>query len=222
VVVVGAGFGGLSAVKGLRGRPVRVVLVDRHNYHLFTPLLYQVASSLLDPSEIAHPVRAMLRGAPNVRVQLGEVRSIDPAARQVEVDDACIGYDYLVLAAGSVNDYFGHDELGARTYGLKDLDQALSLRYRVLEQFERAAATPDRDLRRRLMTFAVVGAGPPAWSTRAPFRSSSAWFCARTFPSSTWAGSGSSSSKAPQRYWGPFTPAFVGLRPEPWNPKASR
>ena len=125
VIVVGAGFGGLSAVKGLRGRPVQVVLVDQHNYHLFTPLLYQVASSLLDPSEIAHPVRAMLRGAPNVRVQLGEVRSIDPAARQVELDDACIGYDYLVLAAGSVNDYFGHDELGTRTYGLKDLDQAL-------------------------------------------------------------------------------------------------
>lgn len=160
VVVVGAGFAGLTAVKVLRGQSVQVVLVDQHNYHLFTPLLYQVASSLLDPSEIAHPVRAILRGARNVHARLGQVRSVDLAARQVVVDDARIGYDYLVLAAGSINDYFGNDALGAHAYGLKDLDQALSLRYRVLEQFERAAATPDRDLRRRLMTFAVVGAGP--------------------------------------------------------------
>lgn len=160
VVVVGAGFAGLTAVKGLRDQSVQVVLVDQHNYHLFTPLLYQVASSLLDPSEIAHPVRAILRGARNVHARLGQVRSVDLAAHQVVLDYARIRYDYLVLAAGSINDYFGNDALGAHTYGLKDLDQALSLRYRVLEQFERATATPDRDLRRRLMTFAVVGAGP--------------------------------------------------------------
>ena len=160
VVVVGAGFSGLATVKALRGMPVDVLLVDQNNYHLFTPLLYQVASSLLDPSEIAYPVRAILRGARNVRFHLGRVRSIDLRARQVVLDDRRIDYDYLVVAAGSINDYFGNETIEERTFGLKDIDQALTLRYRVLEQFERAASTPDREARRRLMSFAIVGAGP--------------------------------------------------------------
>jgi NADH:quinone reductase (non-electrogenic) len=160
VVVVGGGFGGLAVVKALREQPLDVLLVDQHNYHLFTPLLYQVASALLDPSEVAHPARAILRGQRNVRFHLGSVRSVDLQARQIVLDDRRIDYDYLALAAGSVNDYFGNGPLRRRTYALKDLEQALTLRYRILEQFERASATSDPDLRRRLMSFAVVGAGP--------------------------------------------------------------
>ncbi len=160
VVVVGAGFAGLAAVKVLRGRPVDVLLLDQHNYHLFTPLLYQVASALLDPSEIAHPVRAILRGSQNLRFALATVRAVDLGAKQLVLDGGRVGFDYLFLAAGSVNDYFGTDAIASRTHGLKDLEQALTLRYRILEQFEAAALTTDAETRSRLLSFAVIGAGP--------------------------------------------------------------
>jgi NADH dehydrogenase len=160
VVVVGAGFGGLAAVKALRKAPVDVLLVDQHNYHLFTPLLYQVASALLDPSEIAYPTRALARKKKNARFRLATVRSIDLENRRIVLDGGALAYDYLILAAGSVNDYFGNAALEQRTYPLKSLDQALALRYHILEQFERASAATDPQVRRRLMSFAIVGGGP--------------------------------------------------------------
>jgi len=160
VVVVGAGFGGLAAVKGLSKAQVDVLLIDQHNFHLFTPLLYQVASSLLDPSEIAYPTRALARRRKNARFRLARVRSIDLDRRLIQLDGESLSYDYLILAAGSINDYFGNDSLADRTFPLKDLEEALALRYHVLRQFERASATTDPDERRRLMSFAVVGGGP--------------------------------------------------------------
>lgn len=160
VIVVGAGFGGLAAVKALSKAPVDVLLVDQHNFHLFTPLLYQVASSLLDPSQIAYPTRALARRLKNARFRLGTVRSVDLEKRLVVVDDEELAYDYLILAAGSVNDYFGNDSIAARTFPLKSLDQALTLRYHILGQFEHASATTDPAERRRLMSFAIVGGGP--------------------------------------------------------------
>ncbi len=158
--MVGAGFGGLEVVRGLKRADVDTVLVDRHNYHLFTPLLYQVASSLLDPSEIARPARGMLRRLSNVDVRIGRVTRIDLDARQVLTENGPLAYDYLVLACGSVNNFFGNDELAHAAFGLKDLGQALALRNQVLAQFERASWSDDPGERRRLLTFVIVGGGP--------------------------------------------------------------
>ncbi len=137
-----------------------VLLIDQHNFHLFTPLLYQVASSLLDPSEIAYPTRALARRFKNARFRLGTVRAVDLEKRLITVDDETLPYDYLILAAGSVNDYFGNHSIAERTYSLKNLEEALALRYHILRQFERASATTNPVERRRLMSFAIVGAGP--------------------------------------------------------------
>jgi NADH:ubiquinone reductase (H+-translocating) len=160
VVVVGAGFGGLNAVQGLRRAPVEVVLVDQHNYHLFTPLLYQVASALLDPSEIAHPVRAILRRQRNARFAMGRMTGVDLDARRIDTTAGAIAWDHLVVAVGSVNNFFGNAGVEARSYPLKELDDALALRGHVLTCFERAAVTHDEAERRRLLSIAVVGAGP--------------------------------------------------------------
>jgi len=159
-VVIGAGFGGLAVVRGLRRVPVETILVDQHNYHLFTPLLYQVASAVLDPSEIAHPARAILRPLKNVDFRVGRVDSVGLDARQVTTESGTIAYDYLVLAAGSVNNYFGNRSIEDHSYALKDLGQALALRNRVLSQFEAASWSQDPVLRKQLLTFAVVGGGP--------------------------------------------------------------
>jgi NADH:quinone reductase (non-electrogenic) len=160
VVVVGAGFGGLAVARNLRHVEVDVTLVDRNNYHLFQPLLYQVASGLLDPSAIASPVRTIMRRAHNVDVLRAEVTNVDLDNRRVITSAAALDYDYLVIASGSVTNYFGND--GARTHsiGLKDLGEALALRSHLLSCFERAGLTSDAIARRRLLTFAVVGAGP--------------------------------------------------------------
>ncbi len=160
VVVVGAGFGGLAAVRGLKRTPVEVVLLDQHNYHLFTPLLYQVASALLAPSEIAHPIRKLVRSQRNVDFRLTEVHAIDVAGRRAVTDQGSVAYDYLILAAGSVNNYFGDRTVEALAFSLKDLSQALALRNHILGQFERAWWTQDPAGRRRLLTFVVVGGGP--------------------------------------------------------------
>src|SRR5579859_5145703 len=136
VVVVGAGFGGLTLVRHLKGAPVDVLLLDRNNYHLFTPLLYEVASSLLNPSEIAQPIRALLRGIPNAEFLMTEVEGLDLEGRRVLSRSGPLDYDYLVLAAGSVSNYFGSSQLKAATFGLKDLDQGLALRNRIMRQFE--------------------------------------------------------------------------------------
>jgi len=161
VVVVGAGFGGLQCARKLVGEPVDVVVVDRQNYHLFTPLLYQVASCLLSPSDIAAPLRKVFRGAANVRVRMGDVAGVDFDERIVRLaDGSVLPYDYVVLAAGSRTNFFGNDDIARHALGLKDLGEALQLRNHVLDCLERASATSDPDERNRLLTFCVVGGGP--------------------------------------------------------------
>lgn len=169
VIVIGAGFGGLFACRALARQPVEVLLVDRLNYHTFTPLLYQVATSALDPGEVAYPIRSIFRGAPNIQVAMGEVVHIDPAGRQVEIrlDDITRreSYDYLILAAGSVAEYFGRPEFRQHTFELQTLSDAVSLRNHILRLFEQAACTPDPDERQALTTLVVVGGGPTGLET---------------------------------------------------------
>ena len=158
--MVGAGFGGLTLVRALRHAPVDVTLLDQHNYHLFTPLLYQVASALLDPSEIAHPVRAVIRRQGNASFRLGRLDGIDLDARVAHSSSGDIGYDRVVLATGSVTADLGVAGVAEHAFGLKSLGEALALRNHVLATFERASVTAGADEKRRLETIAVVGAGP--------------------------------------------------------------
>jgi NADH dehydrogenase len=158
VVVVGAGFGGLTAARKLAKAPVDVLLLDRTNYHLFTPLLYQVATGGLEPEEIAHPVRRILRGVHNVAFRVATVQGVDLDARVLHTDAGPQPYDYLVLAAGSTTNFFGLDAPGAK--GLKDLREALTLRNHILSCVEQAAWESDPERRRTLLTFVVVGGGP--------------------------------------------------------------
>ena len=160
VVIVGAGFGGLAAARALRHVEVDVTIVDRNNYHLFQPLLYQVASGLLDPSAIASPVRTIMRRARNVDVLRAEVTGVDTDHRRVTTSAVGLDYDYLVIASGSVTDYFGNEDARKQSIGLKHLGEALALRSRLLACFEQASLTTDAATRRRLLTFAVVGAVP--------------------------------------------------------------
>jgi NADH:ubiquinone reductase (H+-translocating) len=160
VVVVGAGFGGLRAARALRKAPVDVLLVDRHNYHLFQPLLYQVATAGLEPEEIAKPVRAVLRGQRNFDFRLARVTGVDFGARRLATDDGPIGYDYLILATGAAANFFGLK--GVEQFGLtlKDIPDAVRIRNHVLSCFEEAMFEPDAERRRALLTFVVVGGGP--------------------------------------------------------------
>jgi NADH dehydrogenase len=160
VTIVGGGFGGLAAARGLRRVPVDVTLVDRHNYHLFTPLLYEVASALLDPSEIAYPIRGILHRVRNVDFRLGTVEAVDLDAGVIHTDTGDIAHDYLVLAAGSINNFFGSVSAQERTFALKDLGEALAMRNRILECFEQASWTEDAEERRRLLSFVIIGGGP--------------------------------------------------------------
>lgn len=160
IVIIGAGFGGLSAAKALRRAPADVVVIDRTNHHLFQPLLYQVATAGLSPADIAAPVRALLGKERNIRVVLAEAEEIDPAARVVRAGGREFPYDFLVLAAGARHSYFGHPEWEKHAPGLKTLDDALDLRRRILAAFELAENSSDPESRARLMTFVVVGAGP--------------------------------------------------------------
>lgn len=160
VVVVGAGFGGLAVARELGGTPVRVTLIDRRNYHLFQPLLYQVATAVLSPSEIAEPVRRILRRHKNVTVLLGELEDVDTQRREIIVDGKTIPYDTLVLATGATHSYFGHPEWEQHAPGLKTLEDARRIRSNVLLAFERAEMETDPRARERLMTFAVIGGGP--------------------------------------------------------------
>lgn len=160
IVIVGAGFGGLSAAHALSGVDADVTVIDRRNYHLFQPLLYQVATAGLSPAQIASPIRAILRRAANVRVVLGKVTGIDSERRVVRLDERELAYDQLVLATGSRHAYFGHDEWERVAPGLKKIDDATSIRRRILTAFEHAEAATDTEVRRRLLTFVVIGAGP--------------------------------------------------------------
>ncbi len=161
VVIVGAGFGGIECAKKLDGGPTDVLLVDRHNYHVFTPLLYQVASSLLNPSDIAYPVRRIFAGSPNVRFRQAEVTDVDLERRTlVTADGRPIPFDHLVVAAGSTTNFFGNEAIEKRSLGLKNLGEALQLRNHILSCLEAAASEPEHEVQRSWMTFVVVGGGP--------------------------------------------------------------
>jgi NADH dehydrogenase len=158
VVILGGGFGGLDAARALHSAAVRVTLIDRHNYHLFQPLLYQVATAALSPGDVASPIRWILRHQKNVQVLLAEAREIDPAGKRV-IADPDILYDYLIVATGAAHSYFGHPEWAARAPGLKTLDDALEMRRRVLLAFESAERETDPGRQRRYLTFVIVGGG---------------------------------------------------------------
>jgi NADH:ubiquinone reductase (H+-translocating) len=160
VVILGAGFAGLTLARALRRAPVDVTLVDRNNYHLFTPLLYQVASALLSPGDIAQPVRKLVRPVRNCEFRLGTVTGLDLDGRRVLTDHGEVPYDHLVVATGSVNSYFGNRSVELRSLGLKELPEAMSLRNRVLERLEEARWAASDEQRRALLTFAVIGGGP--------------------------------------------------------------
>jgi NADH dehydrogenase len=170
VVILGGGFGGLSAARALRAADVRVTLLDRHNYHLFQPLLYQVATAALSPGDVASPIRWILRRQRNVRVLLARACGIEAGLRRVLVEQGSsdhgtpdgdrIDYDFLIVATGAAHAYFGHPEWAPLAPGLKTLDDALEMRRRVLLAFEAAEREHDADRQRRFLTFVVVGGGP--------------------------------------------------------------
>jgi len=160
VVIVGAGFGGLEAAKKLAGEEVQVTVIDRTNYHLFQPLLYQVATAALSPADIAAPVRAILSKCKNTDVILAEVQSIDAEAKKVKMVDGELGYDFLILATGARHSYFGHPEWEKLAPGLKSLEDAVEIRRRILMAFEQAEKIADETARRAAMTFVIVGGGP--------------------------------------------------------------
>jgi NADH dehydrogenase len=160
IVIVGAGFGGLMAVIGLRRAAAEITVIDRHNHHLFQPLLYQVATAALSPADIAAPIRSILGRQQNARVILGTVTGVDGERRAVRLGDRSVPYDYLVLATGSRDAYFGHEDWAAVTSGLKDIDDARAMRQRILLAFEHAEDSDDEVERRQLMTFVIVGGGP--------------------------------------------------------------
>ena len=166
VVVIGGGFGGLAAVRGLADQDVDITLIDRRNHHLFQPLLYQVATAGLNPSDIAAPIRSILADQSNVRVLLGEVVGIDVDARSIELaDGTALPYDHLVVAAGASHSYFGNDRWEIHAPGLKTIEDALEIRRRVLLAFEQAERSTDPTERDELLTFVVVGGGPTGVET---------------------------------------------------------
>src|SRR5688500_12249398 len=161
LIIIGAGFAGINLAKQLRRAPVDVVIVDRHNYHLFQPLLYQVATATLSPADIARPIRQIVRRQANAEVLLAEVTAIDPAAREVTLGTGRrMGYDFLVLAAGALDASFGRDGWAPSARGLKTIDDATEVRRRFLLAFEAAEQETDPEVIRALLTFVVVGGGP--------------------------------------------------------------
>jgi len=161
VVIIGGGFGGLKVAQSLRRADVEIKLIDRRNFHLFQPLLYQVAGGALSPANIAAPLRQVLSHQKNCQVLMGEVIAIDPAVRTIRLkEEEIIPYDTLVLAAGATHSYFGNDRWAPLAPGLKTVEDATEMRARILTAFERAELEPDLEIRRRLLTFVIVGAGP--------------------------------------------------------------
>jgi len=160
VVIIGGGFAGLYAARTLRKAPVRITLIDRLNHHLFQPLLYQVATASLNPSDIAAPIRSILRRQDNVTVYLAEAQSIDRATRTVQLRDGSLTYDYLLIATGATHSYFGNNSWEQNAPGLKTLEDALEVRRRILVAYETAEREPDAAMRKAWLTFVCVGAGP--------------------------------------------------------------
>jgi NADH dehydrogenase len=165
VVIVGAGFGGLEAAKKLAKAPIRITLIDRQNYHLFQPLLYQVAIAGLVPSQIAYPLRTIFRHQKNLTFQKGEVTAIDLESRYVKMNGSVIAYDYLILAVGGQTNFFGMRSIEQNGFQLKDVESAVAARNHLLEMFEQASREADPDKRRALLTFVVVGGGPTGVET---------------------------------------------------------
>jgi NADH dehydrogenase len=159
-VIIGGGFGGLYAARRLRKVPVRITLVDRHNYHLFQPLLYQVATAALNPSDIAAPIRSILRHQQNVSVILGDAKAIDTSRKVVHLADGELAYDYLIVATGATHSYFNNPEWERSAPGLKTIDDALEIRRRVLIAFEAAERETDPAKQQAWLTFVIVGGGP--------------------------------------------------------------
>jgi NADH:quinone reductase (non-electrogenic) len=160
VVIIGGGFGGLNAAQALARAPVRITLLDRRNHHLFQPLLYQVATAALNPSDIAYPIRSVLAHQRNARVLLAEARSIDVDKRTVTLDDGALQYDYLILATGATHSYFGKDEWAKLAPGLKSVEDAIEIRRRIFVAYEAAEREADPKIQQEYLTFAVVGGGP--------------------------------------------------------------
>lgn len=160
VVVVGGGFGGISTVRGLRKSRCRITLIDQRNHHLFQPLLYQIATAALSPGEIATPIRSLFRGQRNVQVRLGSVTGIDTTAREVLIGAASVKFDYLVLATGARHSYFGNDHWAPYAPGLKSIEDATSIRSRLLRAFEEAETAANEATRDAWLTFVIVGGGP--------------------------------------------------------------
>lgn len=160
VVIIGGGFGGLNAARALKKAPVHVTLVDRRNFHLFQPLLYQVATAALSPANIASPLRYILKRQANTNVILDEVQDIDLKGRRLKLKDGELAYDSLVVAAGSENNFFGHDDWAKYATGLKSLEDAIEMRRKILFAFESAEKEKDPEARKAWLTFVVVGAGP--------------------------------------------------------------
>ncbi|HEY9525984.1 MAG TPA: FAD-dependent oxidoreductase, partial [Anaerolineales bacterium] len=160
VVIVGAGFGGLETAQKLRNAPVQITLIDRQNYHLFQPLLYQVAIAGLVPSQIAYPLRTIFRKQKNLTFQMGEVTSIDFDGRYIRSNGSVIAYDYLVLSVGGQTNFFGLNAVEENGFQLKSIESATGTRNHLLRMFERASREVDPDVRKALLTFVVVGGGP--------------------------------------------------------------
>ncbi|MEM8623952.1 MAG: FAD-dependent oxidoreductase, partial [Pseudomonadota bacterium] len=160
VVILGAGFGGLSAAKALARAPVDIEILDRRNYHLFQPLLYQVATADLSPADVAWPIRAIFSRQPNVSVSLSEISDVDVERREVIGESGAVAYDYLIVATGSQHSYFGNDDWAGNAPGLKRIVDATEIRKRVLMAFERAEVAENEEEQQRQLTFVVVGGGP--------------------------------------------------------------
>src|SRR5215211_4481614 len=165
IVIVGAGFGGMEIAKGLANAPVQITLIDRHNYHLFQPLLYQVAIAGLVPSQIAYPLRTIFRKQKNLTFQMGEVTSIDFGARFIRSNGSVIAYDYLVLAVGGQTNFLGLSGVEENGFQLKSIENATGTRNHLLRMLERASREPDPEARRALLTFVVIGGGPTGVET---------------------------------------------------------
>ena len=165
IVIIGAGFGGLNAARHLKNAPVRITLLDRQNYHLFQPLLYQVAIAGLLPSQIAYPLRTIFRGQKNITFQMGEATEINLEARYVRMNGSVIAYDYLIIAVGAETNFFGMDAIERGGFQVKDIQAAIKTRNHLLKMFEQASREADAEKRRAMLTFVVVGGGPTGVET---------------------------------------------------------
>lgn len=182
VVIVGSGFGGLEAAQKLSGSPVQVTIIDRHNYHLFQPLLYQVAIAGLVPSQIAYPLRTIFRRHPNVDFLMSEVSSIDFESRYVKANGSVIAYDYLVLSVGGQTNFFGMQEVEQHGFQLKDVESAVATRNHLLHIFEQASREVDAEKRHALLTFVIVGGGPTGVETAGALAELITHVMAKDFP----------------------------------------